>query len=179
MSNPAVSGTNYAVVNALLQVLGEEAGWDYFNALNENIAFYGKRGSDPLNKVTAGEYAIGISYIDGTVEGKAEEFPISIIYPTDGIPWVPEGVAVFKNADNTEAAGYFVEWLFSNDENLCMLADIDQKTAVKAIKPTMEGLELSYDTSILMDEDLSLFGAQRTEILESFEALMGDKAADE
>ena len=73
MSNPAVSGTNYAVVNALLQTLGEEEGWNYFDSLNANIAYYGKRGSDPLNKTGAGEYAIGISYIDRGVEAQAEE----------------------------------------------------------------------------------------------------------
>ena len=68
MSNPAVSGTNYAVVNALLQAKGEEGGWSYFEGLNKNIAYYAKRGSDPKNKVTTDEYAIGITYIDGTIE---------------------------------------------------------------------------------------------------------------
>ena len=33
MSNPAVSGTNYGAVNALLQKKGEEEGWKYFTAL--------------------------------------------------------------------------------------------------------------------------------------------------
>ena len=179
MSNPAISGTNYAVVNALLQTLGEEDGWKYFEDLNENIAYYGKRGSDPLNKVTADEFAIGISYIDRGVEAKTEEYPVSIVYPTDGIPWVPEGVAVFKNSDNVEAAKYFVEWLFSNDDNLRMLAEIDKKDGLKLVKPSLEGVELGYDTAILMEEDLSLFGSQRTEILDRFEALMGDKAANE
>ena len=179
MSNPAVSGTNYAVVNALLQTMGEEEGWNYFEGLNNNIAYYSKRGSDPSNKVISDEYAIGISYIDGTIEALLDDYDVSIVYPEDGIPWVPEGVAVFKNAENVDAAKYFVEWLFSNDENLQLLAEIDQKTSVKAIKPTMEGIELSYDTGILMDEDLSLFGSQRTEILDRFEPLMGDKAAAE
>lgn len=179
MSNPAISGTNYAVVNALLQTLGEEDGWAYFDGLNENIAYYGKRGSDPLNKVTADEFAIGISYIDRGVEAKTEEYPVSIVYPTDGIPWVPEGVAVFKNSDNVEAAKYFVEWLFSNDDNLRMLAEIDKKDGLKLVKPSLEGVELGYDTAILMQEDLSLFGSQRADILSRFETLMGDKAANE
>lgn len=179
MSNPAVSGTNYAVVNALLQVKGEEEGWSYFEGLNKNIAYYAKRGSDPKNKVTTDEYAIGITYIDGTIESLLDEYDVSIVYPEDGIAWVPEGVAAFKNAENTDAAKYFIEWLFSNDENLRMLAEIDQKNSVKTIKPSLEGLDLGYDTGMLMKEDLSLFGEKRTEILEHFEALMGDKAADE
>lgn len=179
MSNPAVSGTNYAVVNAILQTMGEEAGWTYFESLNNNIAYYGRRGSDPLNKVIAGEYAVGISYIDRGVEALVAENPVSIVYPTDGMPWVPEGVAVFKNSENVEAAKYFVEWLFSSDENLTALAEIDQKDGVKLVKPAMEGVEVGFDTGILMDLDLSLFGSQREDILARFEPMMGDKAAEE
>lgn len=179
MSNPAVSGTNYAVVNALLQTMGEEEGWNYFQKLNDNIAYYGKRGSDPLNKVVSDEFAIGISYIDRGVEATIEGSDIAIVYPTDGIPWVPEGVAVFKNAENVDAAKYFVEWLFSNDDNLRMLAEIDKKDGLKLVKPSIEGIELGYDPAILMEEDLSLFGSERDEVLAQFEDLMGDKAADE
>ena len=40
----------------------------------------------------------------------------------------------------------------------------------------MEGVELGYDTGILMDVDLSLFGQQRADILAKFEPLMGEKA---
>ena len=176
MSNPAVSGTNYAVVNALLQTMGDEEGWNYFESLNNNIAYYGKRGSDPLNKVTSDEFAIGISYIDRGVEATIEGSDIAIVYPADGIPWVPEGVAVFKNSENVEAAKYFVEGLVSNDDNLRMLADIDKKDGLKLIKPSIEGIELGYDTAILMKEDLSLFGSERDAVLEKFEAIMGDKA---
>jgi iron(III) transport system substrate-binding protein len=178
MSNPAVSGTNYAVVNALLQAKGDE-GWNYFEALNNNIAYYGKRGSDPKNKVSSGEFAVGISYIDASIEQAAEENDLTIVYPSDGMPWVPEGVAVFKNAENVDAAKYFVEWLFSSDDHLRQLAEIEQKNGIKVIKPSIEGIELSYDPTLLMTEDLSLFGSQRTEILERFEPLMGDKAATE
>lgn len=179
MSNPAISGTNYGVVNCLLQVMGEEEGWKYFEALNENIAYYGRRGSDPKNKVTADEYAIGITYLDGTIDALLEQYDVTIVYPTDGIPYIPEGVAVFKNAENVDAAAYFVEWLFSNDENLQLLAKIDQKTAVKVIKPTLEGVELAYSTDILVDVDVALFGSQRADILAKFEVLMGDKAVTE
>lgn len=174
MSNPAISGTNYAVVNALLQVKSE--GWDFLNKLNDNIAYYGKRGSDPKNKVMAGEYAIGISYLDGTIDAILEENDLSCAYPEDGVPWVPEGVAVFKNSENVENAKKFIEWLYSSDENLKYLAEIDKKTGVKVIKPSISGLVLSFDENKLMKEDLSLFGTKREEILSKFETLMGEKA---
>ena len=54
------------------------------------------------------------------------------------MPWVPEGVAVFKNAENVDAAKYFVEWLFSSDDHLRQLAEIEQKNGIKVIKPSIE-----------------------------------------
>ena len=40
-----------------------------------------------------------------------------------------------------------------------LLAQIDQKNAVKVIKPSMEGVELAYSTDILVDVDVALFGS--------------------
>ena len=60
-----------------------------------------------------------------------------------------------------------------------LLAQIDQKNAVKVIKPSMEGVELAYSTDILVDVDVALFGSQREDILAKFEVLMGDKAVTE
>lgn len=176
MSNPAISGTNYAVVNAILQKKGDGAGWKYFEALNKNIDYYSKRGKDPLTKTSASEVGIGITPLDRGTEKEEAEQNLTIIYPTDGIPYVPEGVAVFKNAANVKNAMAFVEWLFSNDENLILLADLDGKDTVKMVKPNINGLTLSFDVNTLMDEDLSLFGSKRTEILDKWNVMMGDKA---
>ncbi len=38
MSNPASSGTGYLTVSAILQLMGEEKGWEYLDELHENIA---------------------------------------------------------------------------------------------------------------------------------------------
>lgn len=177
MSNPAISGTNYAVVNALLQTKGD-AGWDYFSKLNENITYYSKRGADPSIKVAAGEVAIGITYVDKTLDELKETADVSIVYPEDGMPYVPEGVAAFANAENTEAAKAFIEWFFSNGENMKLLAEIEQKNMCVLINPKIEGLELDFDQKQLMKEDLSLFGSERETILEKWNALIGDKSGE-
>ena len=178
MSNPAISGTNYAVVNALLQTKGEEEGWKYFEDLNKNVDYYSKRGSDPSTKTAAGEVGIGITYIDGTLDELKEQADVEVVYPTDGMPYVPEGVAAFANAENTEAAKAFIKWFFSDDENMKMLAEIDHKNTCLLVKPSIEGLELDFDQSKLMREDLSLFGAERTTILDKWNTLMGDKGEE-
>lgn len=178
MSNPAISGTNYAVVNALLQTKGEEEGWKYFEALNQNVDYYSKRGSDPSTKTSAGEVAVGITYLDGTLDELKETANVDVVYPTDGMPYVPEGVAAFANAENTEAAKAFIEWFFSDDENMKLLAEIDKKNTCLLVKPSLQGLELDFDQSKLMKEDLALFGAEREKILEKWNTLMGDKGEE-
>lgn len=178
MSNPAISGTNYAVVNAILQTKGEETGWKYFEDLNKNIDYYSKRGKDPNVKTMAGEVGIGITYIDKGLEKMQAEKNVKIIYPEDGIPYVPEGVAAFKNASNVEGAKIFIEWLYK-DENLKEVIEIDNKDTLKLVKPNLEGVELTFPKETLMKEDLSQFGTKRTEILEKWNVIMGDKAENE
>lgn len=179
MSNPAISGTNYAVVNAILQEMGEDEGWAFWEAVNKNIEYYSRRGSDPVNKTAAGEFAIGITYLDGTVDKLAEENGLTIVYPEDGIPFMPDGVAVFANSKNEPAAQAFVDWLFSNQENMLALAKIDQKDTIKAVIPKLDGVNLTFDTSTLIDVDLALYGSQREELLERWTTMMGDKVEAE
>ena len=175
MSNPAVSGTNYGVVNAMLQKKGEEEGWKYFTALNENVKYYSKRGADPKEKTAQGEVAIGITPMDKKVEKLATEKNCSLVYPEDGIPYVPEGVAVFKGASNVEQAKEFLNWLYNSEDNLKELAEIDGKDTIKVVLPKLSNVELSFDTAKLMKEDLSLFGSQRDSILKKWETLAGSK----
>ncbi len=175
MSNPAVSGTNYGVVNAMLQKKGEEEGWKYFTALNENVKYYSKRGADPREKTAQGEVAIGITPMDKKTEKLATEKNCSLVYPEDGIPYVPEGVAVFKGASNVEQAKEFLNWLYNSEDNLKELAEIDGKDTIKVVLPKLSNVELSFDTAKLMKEDLSLFGSQRDSILKKWETLAGSK----
>ncbi|MDD7369865.1 MAG: extracellular solute-binding protein [Berryella intestinalis] len=175
MSSPAVSGTNYAVVNAILQTLGDEKGWAYFASLNENIPYYTRRGSDPSTRVAAGEAAIGITYLDRTLDEILQNKDLSLVYPTDGIPYIPDGVAAFKGGEDVEDAKLFIEWLFSSDENLKSLTEIDKKSTVLMSLPTVKGIELDFDTSLLMDEDLELFGSQRKSVLAKWEEVTSGK----
>lgn len=175
MSSPAVSGTNYAAVAAILQTMGEDEGWDYLAKLNENIPFYTKRGSDPSTRVAVGEAAVGITYIDKTLDDILADGTLELVYPKEGMPYIPDGVAAFANADDVEDAKLFIEWLFSSDENLKALADIDKKTTLLLALPTVSGLTLDFDTSQLMDEDLSKFGSEREDTLAKWDEVTTGK----
>lgn len=170
MANPAISGTNYGAVKGILDMMGEEDGWDYLEALNENIPFYGKRGKDPEEKVVAGEFAIGIIPADKGSFDVAEENNLTVIYPEDGIPWVPEGVAIFKGGAGSDIAKEFIDFML-RDENQKKLAELDGKDSAQMIKEGIEGFDLSLPKDKLIDQDISTFGTMREEILTRWEEL--------
>ena len=78
MPNPASSGTGYLQIASLLQMKGEEAGWQYLKDLDQNMAQYIKSGSRPCNSASQGEYAIGASFALRAIKNIIEGYPITI-----------------------------------------------------------------------------------------------------
>lgn len=178
MSSPAVSGTNYAAVAGILQDMGEDAGWKLLEGINANVPFYTKRGSDPSTRVSQGEFGVGITYIDQTLDDLLND-SVKIVHPSDKMPYIPDGVAAFKGADNTAGAAAFIKWLFSNDDMLVELAKLDKKNTIKLCIPSLEGVELDYTDEDLMSEDISEFGAMREDVLAKWDQVTGGKEIKE
>ncbi len=170
MANPAISGTNYGAVKGILDMYGEEEGWAYLEKLNENIPFYGKRGKDPEEKTVAGEFAIGIIPADKSSFEAGEKNNLTVIYPEDGIPWVPEGVAIFKNGDGADIAKAFIDFML-RDENQERLAVLDGKDGAQMIKEGIGGYDLGLPEDKLIDQDISTFGTWREDILKRWEQM--------
>lgn len=177
MSNPAVSGTNYAVVKGLIDLKGEEDAWAYFEKLNENIPFYSKRGGDPIEKVSQGEFALGIVPVSESTMKAAEENDLTITFPEDGIPWVPEGVAIFKESENVDVAKAFIDFMFT-EEAMTLLAELDGKATAQIVKPGIEGLDFGLPDDKFIEQDLSTFGSLREDILAKFGELTEGKAEE-
>lgn len=178
MSDPSISGTNYAALKGLLDKYGEEDGWKYIEKLNSNIEFYGKRGKDPQEKTSAGDFAVGIIPVDKMAFDLAEENNLTVVYPEDGIPWVPEGVAVFKGSENAEIAKAFIDFMLK-DENLEELAKLDGKDSNQIIKTGIKGFDLGLPKDKLIEEDLSTFGSSRETILNRWKEIAGSKSGTE
>ena len=104
MPNPASSGTGFLDVSSWLQIFGEDKGWEYMDALHENIAAYTHSGSKPCKMAAAGETVIGVSFAFRGAKSKAEGAPIEIIVPTEGIGWDMEASAIVAGTANEEAA---------------------------------------------------------------------------
>ncbi|MCI5997069.1 MAG: ABC transporter substrate-binding protein [Peptoniphilaceae bacterium] len=174
MANPAVSGTSYANVKGLLDMYGEEKGWEYFKKLNENVKFYGKRGKDPQEKTVAGEFGLGIIPIDKSSFDVAQKNNLTAIYPQDGLCWVPEGVAIFKNSPNLDLAKAFEDFIL-RPENQQLIAELDGKDGAQMIIEGTKGYELGLPKDKFIKEDLKTFGSQRDEILKKWAELTQGK----
>nr|WP_291578345.1 ABC transporter substrate-binding protein [Clostridium sp. UBA6640] len=173
MANPAISGTNYAIVSGLIQAWGEEKAWDYFKRLNENIEFYAKGGGEPLEKVAAGEFAIGVVAITGGTFAAGDTNPTSVVYPEDLIPWTPAPIAIFKATENLEASKVFIDWYLSQ-EGQAILREADARIMAR---DDVEAPKLmkDLDKSKLINFNLELMGSERDSILERWGELVGDK----
>jgi iron(III) transport system substrate-binding protein len=115
MPDPATSGTAFLSVAAIMQIYGEEKGWDLLKNIGKNVAQYVQSGSAPSQMVAQGEYAVGISW-DQAIYGRIEKgFPIEAIVPDEGTAFDLESVAIFKTCQNMEGAKKLVDWLGSRE----------------------------------------------------------------
>jgi len=117
MPNPNSSGTGFLDVSSWLQMMGEKGGWDFMDALHENIARYTHSGSKPCKMAAAGEIPIGISFAFRGAKSKAAGAPLDIIVPSEGVGWDMEATAIIKGTSKMDAAKTLVDWSITKEAN--------------------------------------------------------------
>lgn len=173
MASPAISGTQYAILNGTLQAWGEEKGWEIWTAINDNVDFYAKGGGEPGPKVCAGEYGIGILAMTGGTFALEKEYPVTAVYPEDMIPWTPAPIAIFKNSENKDAAKVFVDYYLSK-EGQEALREADARVMARGDVDVPSEIG-TVDTTKLIKQDVLLFGSEREALLEKWDELAGEK----
>ncbi len=87
MADPSSSSTGYFFLHGLLNLYGEENGWQYFDALRENIKLFSESGSVPVSMAESGEAAIALG-IDYQAMALADSTsPIKVIFAAEGAPY--------------------------------------------------------------------------------------------
>lgn len=173
IANPSISGTNYAMLSCILQTKGQDEGWKYFTELSRNVLFFSKRGGEPPNKVAAGEAAIAIVPISGEFFALKNKAPVELYFPEDGIPWVPAGLAIFKNAQNTANAKAFVDWALSL-KGQKVISEADPRVMVREDVP-VPAIMKEFSKDKLMKVNLEAFGTERKATLDAWDEKIGKK----
>lgn len=115
VANPNTSGTAYTMLVTILQVFGEQKGWDYLARLHKNVAQYTKSGSAPGQLAGRGEVAIAIIFLHDAVLYAEEGFPVKPTSPADGTGYEVGGLSLIKGAPHPEIAKEFIDWALSPD----------------------------------------------------------------
>ena len=103
MPNPKASGTGYIFLLSLINAWGEEAAFDYFDKLSENILSFNYSGSGPVNALVGKEVAIGlgITYMAASQINEGEN--LKIIYFDEGSPYSLYGMSIVAGNETDEA----------------------------------------------------------------------------
>ncbi|MBK0327932.1 ABC transporter substrate-binding protein [Rhodobacteraceae bacterium F11138] len=115
MPDPNSSGTGYLHVNAVLQSMGEEAGWAQLEAIDPNMAQYTSSGSKPCKSARVGEYSVGISLAFTAMQSIEEGYPLAMVFPEGGVGYELEASGLMASSDNKEAAKIFLDWTMSDE----------------------------------------------------------------
>jgi len=175
MPHPASSGTGYFDVAAWLQMWGEPKGWAYMDALHQNIAQYMHSGSRPCAAAARGEYVIGISFEYRANSEKAKGAPIGIVFPSEGLGWDLEAVAIHKGTKSLDAAKKLVDWA-ATDEAMKLYAKNFAIVAVPALSEPLPNVPNDF-AARLVKNDFGWASTNRERILTEWSKRYESKAA--
>lgn len=173
MPSPLSSGTAFLAVNGWLTAFGEEGGWQYMDALNENVSQYGHSGSAPCRQAAAGETVLGISYATPGVKAINDGAPIKIILPEEGLGWEIEATAIIKGAKNVEDARKLADWMSSREA-----AEISSKYLPITAYDDISQLPENYpegEKEKLLKMDFASLAANREAVMAEWQKRYGTK----
>ena len=160
MANPGSSSTGYFFLHGLLNLYGEQEGWNYFDALRDNIMLFTESGSVPVTMVENGEAAIalGIDYqAMALVNGSS---PVEVIFAAEGAPYDYDTSLLINRADEPNEAVLAVMAAITSAEGNALFNNYNL--------PVLEGVEAKDvypDSFFLMDMEGISDSERKTEIL--------------
>jgi iron(III) transport system substrate-binding protein len=166
MPNPASSGTGYLTVSAILQLMGEQKGWEFMDGLHKNIAMYTHFGSKPCKQAGAGEFPIGISFGYRGIQEKQKGAPVQTVFPKEGSGWDLEANALMKKSQIKPAAKVFLVWAISQPA-MKEYAKSYALTSVSTGDPIPEGYP-KEPVKQLIQNDFNWAAKNRARILEEW-----------
>lgn len=108
------SGTANTLLAAIVQMMGEDAGFDYITKLDQNVHHYNRSGSACVTQVGFGEVSVGIAFSHDIVKkGPAKGYPVVLSFPKEGTGFEIGAMALVKGGPNQAAAKRFMDWALS------------------------------------------------------------------
>lgn len=170
MANPNSSGTAYTTLATIVQVFGEDAGFEFMKGLHRNINQYTKSGSAPIKASARGETTMGIVFQHDMVTQAVKGFPIEIVSPCEGTGYEIGSVSVIEGARNPENARKWVDFaLDPKIQTMAAQARAYQVPSHSGASPPPQAPDLSQIK--LIDYDFKKYGssAERRRLLKKWD----------
>ena len=101
MPNPKSSGTGYMFLVSLINAMGEDAAFAYFDRLAENILQFTTSGSGPVNALIQGEVAIGLGMTLTAVNAiNTRGVSFELLFFDEGAPNITTGFGIVRGKEN-------------------------------------------------------------------------------
>jgi iron(III) transport system substrate-binding protein len=161
MSNPAVSGTAYTYVPALVSVHG----WDYMAALLKNVRLTDSSETS-FKWLKDGEVAAGFIFENMLREYIAAGAPLKMVVAEEGVIPQADGCGLIAGAPHPEAAAAFLNWMSSAEAHEIVVSKLGRRSARKGVPPPAGLLDLTGVR--LIQPDIEWITTRRDEILQKF-----------
>jgi iron(III) transport system substrate-binding protein len=171
IANPNSSGTAYTALATFVQMMGEDAAFEYLKALHKNVNQYTKSGSAPIKAAGLGETTIGIVFLHDAVTQIVEGAPIKAVAPCEGTGYEIGSMSIIKGARNLDNAKKWYDWaLTAAAQGLAVQAQAYQVPSNIAAETPPEAPKFSEIK--LIDYDFAKYGssAERTRLLAKWDA---------
>lgn len=122
MPNPKSSGTGYIFLLNMVNERGEDAAFDYFDKLADNVLQFTSSGSGPMQAVTSGEANIGLGMTFQAAQEITDGADLEILFFDEGAPYTTYSSAIIEGKQENEKVEevfkYFVEVVTPEDKRL-------------------------------------------------------------
>jgi iron(III) transport system substrate-binding protein len=165
VAHPSSSGTSYTALCTVLQMRGEDAGWEYLSQYASQVNQFTKSGSAPARFVGQGEAAVGIVFSHDIVAQIQAGAPLVLTFPEEGTGYEIGGMGIVKGAAHLDAAQKWFDWaLEPATQELGPKYEAFQAPTVNGAEPSMpELLEVT-----LIDYDFQYCGENKSDFVDRF-----------
>ncbi len=167
-AHPGSSSTAYNFLATILQLKGEEEGFEYLQKFNGQVRQYTKSGSAPGRMVGMGEAPIALGFLHDAIKYQEEGYT-DIIFTSaqEGTGYEIGAVGIIKGGPDQEAAQMFIDWSLTKEaQELGKTVGSFQFLTNPEADPPEQAMTLKE--TALIDYDFVWAGENRAAFLEKF-----------
>ena len=171
--SPGQTSVGYLLISTILQMYGENEGWEYLAQLQQNVGgVYANNARNVCESVSKGDYLIGLTY---DYRAYYPDNPnMALIFPKEGAGWELEANGLVRREYIKKSAKTFLDWAISDSamqqyakDRMIIAATLDEKT--------LQGTKAKDISSYLFNDlDIPWIAANRERVQEEWMKLYGE-----